>query len=154
MSKLFLRSCAILMLTPIVALASGATTGQAAAVRATGTSLYVSTSGSDTNACTRAAACATLQHAVDIAPSGATINVEAGKYHQTVNMTKPLSLIGAGAGRTTIDGSYIDTGAGQGTGSSTPYYGVVSVQNNVGVGGATEIKGFTIAHAFVYHQRI
>ena len=133
----------IMLTVPVAALAfsAGGATAHAAGSIGT-TTVYVSTTGSDSNPCTRAQPCATLQYAVDNAPAGATINVGAGKYNQTVNITKPLTLAGAGASKTVIDGSNIDTG-------SKGYYSVVSVQNNTGAGGAINIKGFTIDNAFV-----
>src|ERR1700726_2862910 len=90
--------------------------------------LYVSTTGLDTNPCTQSLPCATMQHAVDIALPGDTVRVLSGTYHQPVNLTKPLTLLGSGETSTIIDGSNIDTGAGQGTGdvTATPYFGVVS----------------------------
>lgn len=117
-------------------------------------SLYVSTTGLDTNPCSKTMPCRTLQHAVDTVTAGGTVNVLPGTYNQTVNITKPLSLVGSGETSTIIDGSNIDTGAGQGTQdptapSATPYFGVVSVQNNTGTGGPIHIRGLGIDHAFV-----
>jgi hypothetical protein len=97
--------------------ALGFGTAGAATASAAGTTLYVSTTGSDTNPCTKAAPCATIQHAVDLATPGATVSVESGHYYQTVNITKPLSLVGDGAKSTIIDGSNIDT-------ALLGYYGV------------------------------
>jgi hypothetical protein len=112
---------------------------------------YVSTTGSDANPCTQSQPCATMQHAVDIALPGDIVRVRSGTYHQTVNITKPLTLVGSGETSTIIDGSNIDTGAGAGTGdlTATPYFGVVSVQNNTGIGGAIRIRALGIDHAFV-----
>lgn len=116
--------------------------------------LYVSTTGLDTNPCTQSQPCHTLQHAVDQAAVGGTVKVLPGTYNQTVNITKPVSLIGSGENSTIIDGSNIDTGAGLGTQdptapSATPYFGVVSVQNNPGAPGAIKIRDLGIDHAFV-----
>lgn len=108
------------------------------------TTIYVSTTGSDSNPCTKAAPCATLQYAVDNAPVGGIVKVEAGTYNQSVNITEPLTLEGAGASTTTIDGSNIDTET-----MATPYYGVISVENNPGTGGHITIKGFTVDNAFI-----
>ena len=106
------------------------------------TSVYVSTTGSDSNPCTKALPCATMQYAVDNAPAGSIINVEAGTYNQSVNITKPLTLAGAGAAKTIINGDNIDTGA-------MGYYGVVSVENNTGTGGPIHIRGMTVEGAYV-----
>jgi hypothetical protein len=137
----------------LIAGAGGITTAHAAGQIVPSTD-YVSTSGSDTSPCTQSLPCATLQHAVDTVATGGTVHVLAGTYNQTVNITKPLTLVGAGETSTIIDGSNIDTGAGLGTQdptapSSTPYYGVVSVQNNTGPGGAIKIRNLGIDHAFV-----
>ena len=83
------------------------------------TSIYVSIIGSDSNPCRKALPCATMQYAVDNAPTGAAIHVEAGTYNQTVNITTPLTLAGTGASKTIINGSNIDTGA-------VGYYGVLA----------------------------
>jgi hypothetical protein len=145
-----------LFATPAAALvvsAGGVTTGHASGLIVPST-VYVSTTGLDTNPCTQSLPCATLQHGVDTVATGGTVHVLAGTYNQTVNITKPLSLVGAGETSTTIDGSNIDTGAGLGTQdptapSATPYYGVVSVQNNTGPGGPIHIRNIGIDHAFV-----
>jgi hypothetical protein len=108
------------------------------------TTIYVATTGSDSNPCTKAKPCATLQFAVDNSPGGGIIKVEAGTYHQTVNITKPLTLQGAGASSTILDGTNIDTEA-----MPTPYFGVISVENNPGAGGPITIKGFTVENAYI-----
>jgi hypothetical protein len=135
------------------AIGAGGITAHASSMLPAGT-LFVSTTGSDTNDCSQPTPCATLQHAVDQALPGGTVKVLPGTYNQTVNITKPVSLIGSGESSTIIDGSNIDTGAGLGTQdptapSATPYFGVVSVQNNPGPGGAIKIRGIGIDHAFV-----
>jgi len=61
------------------------------------TTRYVATNGNDANACTWAAPCATIGHAVDVAAPGSTISVAAGTYHEQVFVTKRLSLVGHGA---------------------------------------------------------
>ncbi|HEX2097316.1 MAG TPA: right-handed parallel beta-helix repeat-containing protein [Solirubrobacterales bacterium] len=79
-----------------VALAGGA--GAASASAAT---LYVSPppDGSDANDCmTPATACATIQHAVEEAAPGNTIEVGPGAYEEIVSVTKSLTLNGAQAG--------------------------------------------------------
>jgi hypothetical protein len=136
-----------------IVVGAGVTTAHASG-QISATALYVSTTGLDTNPCTQSLPCATLQHAVDTAVAGGTVKVLPGTYNQTVNITKPLTLAGSGETSTIIDGSNIDTGAGQGTQdptapSATPYYGVVSVQTNTGTGGPIHIHDLGIDHAFV-----
>ena len=118
--------------------------GHAAASTAIGTtSLWVSTTGSDSNPCTKAAPCATIQYAVNQAPVGAYVHVEAGTYHQTANITKPLTLEGAGASSTIVDGSSIDE-------SALGYYAVIQVSNNTsGTNGVTNIYGLTVQGAYI-----
>jgi hypothetical protein len=101
--------------------------------------LYVSTTGSDTAGCgtTPSTACATVNMAIGNAVAGDTVKVEAGHYNQTVTIDKPIRLLGAGTGSTTLDGSGID--------SNGPNYGVVYVGTT---GGAVEVSGFTITNPF------
>ena len=112
---------------------------------AVGTTLYVTTTGVDNAACSQVAPCKTLQFAVDKAPNGATVQVAAGTYNQSVNVTKPLTLAGAGQSPTTgtiIDGHGIDHGA-------LGYYGVVGIDNTNGSAGAINVHGFYIHNGFV-----
>jgi hypothetical protein len=138
-----MRRQSIVLAVPAAALLLSAGGISAHAANQIGTtSVYVSTTGSDTNPCTKALPCATMQYAVDNAPNGAVIHVEAGTYNQTVNITTPVTLAGAGASKTIINGSNIDTGA-------MGYYGVVSVENNTGAGGPINIRGMTVEGAYV-----
>ncbi len=115
--------------------------GAQVASAAPSTTLYVSPTGSDSNPCSQSAACATIQHAVNVAVVGATVKVAAGTYDQTVNITHPVTLEGARFGASIIDGHGIDTGA-------LGYYGVISVQNNPGQSGAITINNFTVENAY------
>jgi hypothetical protein len=138
-----MRSAMLAVPAAALVVGAGGLTVHAAPLIGT-TTIWVATTGSDSNPCTKAKPCATLQYAVDNAPVGAIVKVEAGTYNQSVNITKPLTLEGAGAATTTIDGSNIDTEA-----MATPYYGVISVENNPGTGGHITIKGFTVDNAFI-----
>ena len=138
-----------LMVIAALALVVSAMSSGSTALAVSPPTLYVSMSGSDMNPCTQQMPCATIQHAVDESAVGGVVKVLPGTYYQTVNLTQPVSLEGSGMGKTVIDGKNIDTAAGEGTGSMTPYYGVVSLQNNPGTGGSFLIQGFTIKNAFV-----
>ena len=65
---------------------------------------YVANGGSDTlNDCLSAGAkCATIQHAVDVACVGETIDVASGAYSENVTVPKRLTIDGAGAGSTVV----------------------------------------------------
>ncbi len=98
---------------------------------------HVSTTGTDTGNCI-ASPCATINYAISQAPAGTTIKVAAGSYNQTVDISKPIDLKGAGASLTTINGQGLDP-------SSNNYYGVVYVGTT---GGLTTIQGFTITNPY------
>jgi hypothetical protein len=102
---------------------------------------HVSTTGTDSGNCV-SSPCATINFALSKATPGETIHVAAGSYNQTVNITKAINLVGAGASKTTINGNGLDPFAlGDGT------YGVVFVGN---AGGQVTVNGFTITNPFPY----
>jgi parallel beta-helix repeat protein len=72
----------------------------------------------------------TIQAAINAASSGDTINVSAGTYTENVNVTKALTIIGAGSGVTTIVAT---------DGNSYPL--------NFSTTGAT-VSGFTLTHHY------
>ncbi|HVC70067.1 MAG TPA: hypothetical protein VNC61_07355 [Acidimicrobiales bacterium] len=118
----------------------GVVGGSAAAVAVN--TLYVSTTGSDApNTCsTPATPCATINYAISVAVAGETIKVASGTYLQTVAVTKPIRLIGAGPTRSIINGTGIDP---------FPLYGVVYVGPT---GGASSVSGFGITGAAEYAE--
>jgi len=137
------RSClsvrALLVLIPIVAACapdvSESPTG--IATRATATferfgrpNRTVSTTGTDAGDCT-ASPCRTINYAIGQADAGDVISVTAGTYHESVSITKRLTLVGSSA---TIDAA----------GLSSPPNGVV-ISGAAAAG--TVLTGFTIEHA-------
>jgi len=70
---------------------------------------YVSPAGSDANSCrTLAAPCKAIGTVIGRSANGDTIVLAAGTYFETVTITKSLTLAGAGADTTAIDGNYTD----------------------------------------------
>lgn len=94
-----------------LALIAGASVGirqtQAGTAGTTAATRYVDPNGSDTggNTCIYIAnACRTSQHAMDVSFDGDTINLAAGIYYVNLETRKSLTLNGAGAGNTFLDG--------------------------------------------------
>ncbi len=86
------------------------------------TLFYVSTSGADNSTCGPAATpCQTIGHAISLAPSSGTIRIAAGTYTENLSFGKALTLQGAGANQTIIDGGQngsvltLNSGAGGST---------------------------------------
>jgi Protein of unknown function (DUF1565) len=104
-----------------------------------GTVEHVSPTGTDTGNCINAP-CQTINYAISVAPAGQQIKVAAGSYNQTVDINKPIKLVGAGASTTTINGAGLDP-------SGSGYYGVVYVGN---AGGVVTVSGFTITNPMEY----
>ena len=78
---------------------------------------YVSGTGDDGNSCkTKAAACATIGHAISLAASGDTIEISPAGYQENLNIPFNLTLNGGGALTTVVDGgntaSVFTVGAG------------------------------------------
>ncbi len=76
----------------------------------------------------------TISAAVTDASNGDTIQVCAGTYNEQVRVTKALSILGAGAATTVIDGGN----------AALPFVGQVSIQTDAG---NVTFSGFTIRHA-------
>jgi parallel beta helix pectate lyase-like protein len=92
---------------------------------------YVSPTGADVGTCSAKAPCRTINYAVGQANPGDEISVARGTYHETVHVTKRVSLEGHDA---TIDAT------GQ---SSPPNAVVISGADAAG----TSIRGFTVQNA-------
>jgi Pel9A-like, right handed beta helix region/Protein of unknown function (DUF1565) len=109
------------------AAAAIATSALAATPSATTTTLYVSTTGSDTNAGTLAAPLATVQKAISLVSAGGTIAVRAGTYALTTNIqittsgtaSAPITLTGYQGEHVIIDGEALPYTPGD-LGSSIP----------------------------------
>lgn len=90
--------------------------------------LVVSPTGYDSNPCTAKAPCATISHAVSIAPPRSRITVLSGSYSEMVTVTSSVALIGHDA---TIDATGLDNGIlVEGAGAS-----------------GTHVQGFTVENA-------
>jgi parallel beta-helix repeat protein len=113
-------------LTAAAVLAVSGTTAAAAAAK----TLYVAKSGSDANACTKKAACATIGHAVGKAHKGDTVKVAAGTYAEMVTVSDNISLVGSGA---TIDAAGLPNG--------------VLIDGINGKPAGAVVRGFTVEHA-------
>ncbi|OWA15011.1 DUF1565 domain-containing protein [Streptomyces sp. CS057] len=141
------------------------TTPSAAATAAS--AYYVSPSGSDANAGTSAGApLATIQKAVDLAPSGAVVNLAAGTYRQDVvtvragvTITGPSNAVVKGAGdariiqvrhdSTTLSGFTVDGlhgSASDVSGYRLKLIYVMSTTPGNGVGGL-RVTGMTLKNA-------
>jgi hypothetical protein len=124
-------------------MASRSTAAGPAAVTGVEATTYVSTSGTDApNTCTQLAPCKTITYAESLTSSGGTIHVAAGTYHQTANLTQPVSLLGAGEKKVIIEGTNIDEGA-------MGYYGVIGIDNTSGTAGTIAVSGMTVKDAYV-----
>jgi Protein of unknown function (DUF1565) len=123
----------------LVVIAGGGVLGAAQGGASGSTTEHVSTTGTDTGNCINAP-CRTIGYAISVAPSGQQIHVAAGTYNETVDINKPVKLVGAGASSTTIDGTGLDP-------SGSGYYGVVYVGN---AGGVVTVSGFTITNPEEY----
>jgi nitrous oxidase accessory protein NosD len=90
--------------------------------------LVVSTAGDDSNPCTAAKPCLTIDHALSVAPPRSRVTVLEGTYAEMLTITSPVSLIGRDA---IIDATGLDRGI---------------VVEGAGAAG-TRVQGFTVENA-------
>ncbi|MBI5567368.1 MAG: proprotein convertase P-domain-containing protein [Chloroflexi bacterium] len=73
------------------------------------TTWHVAVTGDDNTCESAASACRNIGRAIDLAASGDTIIIGAGTFYENLDIFESLTLQGAGAGVTIIDGSSLDT---------------------------------------------
>jgi parallel beta-helix repeat protein len=96
--------------------------------------LYVASSGTDADNNCKASInpCQTINFALTLAQSGATIMVQAGTYDEQVKITHPVTIIGAGSTETVIKPSAVPAEDGD-TDTIYPQFYIVDVSGTTGV---------------------
>lgn len=108
---------------------------------------YVAPSGSDTTGCTSAKApCKTIGYAVESANPGDTVEVAAGRYAESVSISKDLTLIGDPEGRTVIAGAGDNPGV---LAAGSPTTQPVVVLRDLDISGNAEAPGLAALAADV-----
>ena len=75
-------------------------------------SVYVSTTGSDSNSCAQSAPCKTISKGIAVAQAGDTVMVSSGVYREYVNVNKSITL--QANGLVVIDGANLPAQNGGG----------------------------------------
>jgi len=120
----------------------------------TGATFYVSTTGNDANAGTAAAPWLTIQHAADSVSAGATVDVFAGVYHESVNLpasgtaSAPITFQSYPGQTAVIDGSGVTCCTSNPASSGNQTQGLINIVNQsyIIVRGF-EIRDFTTSNA-------
>jgi len=132
-----IRKTRIFSILLAVLLAVGFSLVSALPLVADGASFYVSTNGDNSHdGLSWQTAWRDIQHAIDRADAGDTINVAAGIYNENITLKDGVAVLGAGADVTTIDGG--DNGTvvtADGVGSTTRLEGFTVTQGNAPGGG-------------------
>lgn len=119
-----------------------ASRAQPSAVTGTESNTYVTTKGTDTGVCAKAAPCATITYAESQTASGGTIHLAAGTYNQSADLTQPVHLLGASESKAIINGTNVDY-------TAKGYFGVLAVNNTSGTAGTIAISNVTVTHPFI-----
>ena len=120
---------------------------------------YVSGTGDDGNSCmTKAAACATIGHAISLAASGDTIQIAPSTYQENLTISKNLTLNGGGAATTVVDGGGSDVNANVftvGSGVSLTLTNL-TIKNGVGFsgGGGVYNAGTLVANKSNFYSNV
>lgn len=104
------------------------------AANASPVTLYVATGGTNTgnNCRTAEAPCQTIGFALTQAPSGATIEVQAGTYPEQIQIDQPVTIVGAGATRTILEPTSVPVSDAD-TDTGLPQFAIVDISGTTGV---------------------
>lgn len=138
-----------LVLCLLIALLIPITTQQI--IRAAATISVNGTTGADTATCGGGSLCKTVGYAVTVrASSGDTIAVAAGTYPETITITKPVTIAGAGQDMTKLDGGNANQVMHINSGVNATIRGVAIQNGNANPGGGIYNAGaLTVTDAAV-----
>jgi len=130
-----------LLLIVVMFLSIGATTASPIKDTTSGNSYYVSPIGNDTNPCTMALPCLTLQKVANMTVAGDTVYLRGGTYNQKMALTSSNS--GTPEAYITYTAYPGETPVIDGTGISTPWAGLIqgSGVSYITIDGLTVING-------------
>lgn len=90
-----------------------------------------------------------IQGAVDVASIGDTVLAKAGTYNESVSITRPLTLTGAGMGATVLQGAHTGNGIALASGVNNVTVSNLTVQgfvNGIALAGGTTSDNLTFAN--------